>query len=117
MLLFVTGLSSVVEWARDNQQGLGLTDRRQKELYNTKAELFDQFKNLTVAESKLMLLGLSAQSALLRQYGEFLKRMRCQYFEGKEGLSVESMDSAREELLGKRAALFLSLSEAYHSDS
>jgi len=107
----------VVEWARNNKQSLGLTEKRQKELDNTKSELFDQFKNLTVAESKLLLLGLTEQADLLRHYGEFLKRMRRQHYDGKDGLSEQSMEHVREELLTKRAALFGSLSEAYHSDS
>jgi Sec-independent protein translocase protein TatA len=64
----------------------------------------------------LLLLGLKEQAELLRQYGEFLKKMRRQHYDGKEGLSEESMEHVREELLSKRATLFQSLSEAYHAD-
>lgn len=103
----------VIEWVRNNKQGMGLSDRRQEELDKTKLDLFDRFKSLTVAESKLLLLGLDKPSALLREYGDFLKEMRRKYYDGKSSLTEEQMESARQELLAKRQALFSALSENY----
>ncbi|EAA6274353.1 hypothetical protein DU195_17660 [Salmonella enterica subsp. enterica serovar Telhashomer] len=77
----------VIEWVRNNEQyGLGLTEKRQEELNKTKSDLFDQFKNLTVAESKLLLLGLTESSLFLRDYGDYLKEMRRNYYDGKPNI-------------------------------
>jgi len=103
----------IIEWSRNNEQGMGLTSKRQDELEKTKNDLFDQFKNLTVAESKLLLLNLSKQSKLVREYGEFITELRRKYYEGKNGLTEEDMKSVRLTLLQKREKLFESLAEAY----
>ncbi|GAB3536204.1 hypothetical protein [Photobacterium alginatilyticum] len=103
----------IIEWARNNQQGFGLTEKRQEELERTKIDMFDQFKNLTVAESKLLLLDLDEPATLLREYGEFLKDLRRKYYDGKASLTEEDMELVREQLLVKREVLFKSLSESY----
>ncbi|WP_201288124.1 hypothetical protein [Psychromonas sp. L1A2] len=106
----------VTEWVRNNQKDLGLTDKRQQELDKTKIELFDQFKNLTVAESKLLLLGLKVPSQLLRDYGVFLKEMRRDYYDGKKSITEKQMEEVRTTLLAKRESLFQSLSSSYKND-
>ena len=106
----------VIEWVRNNDQGMTLTDKRKEELEKSKRDLFDQFKNLTVAESKLILLGLQEPSQLLRDYGEFLKEMRRKYYDGKQSLTEEQMELVRAKLLSKRLALFESLSAAYNEN-
>lgn len=106
----------IMEWARNNKQGLGLAENRKEELKKTKLELFDSFKNLTVAEAKLLLLGMNGTSILLRDYGDFLKSMRRKYYDGKMSLTESEMEKVREELLDKRQALFKSLSVSYKSD-
>ena len=104
----------VIEWVRNYQQkGLGLTDKRQEELEKTKLDLFDYFKNITVAESKLMLLGLQDQATLLREYGEFLKEMRRKYYDGNSQISESDLKECRNKLLQKRESLFKSLSGKY----
>ncbi|MFM4819589.1 hypothetical protein ACEUDB_02820 [Aeromonas hydrophila] len=103
----------VIEWVRNNKQGMALTERRQEELDKTKLDLFDHFKSLTVAESKLLLLGLDKPSLLLREYGDFLKEMRRKHYDGKSSLTEEQMETARKELLTKRQALFSALSDSY----
>ncbi|WP_312679260.1 hypothetical protein, partial [Escherichia coli] len=55
----------VVEWVRLNQQDMELTEKRSNELEKNKSDLFDQFKCLTFAESKLLLLNLEEQSKLI----------------------------------------------------
>jgi len=106
----------IIEWVRNHHQGMELTDKRQAELDKTKIDLFDQFKSLTVAESKLLLLGLKEPSALLRDYGEFLVEMRRSYYDGNSSLTEENMNCVRNELLKKRQLLFNSLSNAYKKD-
>lgn len=70
-------------------------------------------KIFTIAESKLLLLGLESASVQLRQYTNFLKTLRRAYYVGKPGLTEEEMDSAREELLRLRQEFFSELSLAY----
>ena len=105
----------IIEWVRNNSQGMDLTDKRKEELEKTKDDLFNSFKNLTVAESKLLLLGLDEPAKLLRSYGDFLKSMRRNCYYEKESLTVQHMNEARDELLNKRQALFSALSTAYKS--
>ncbi|HHF3044336.1 hypothetical protein WMQ59_23020 [Vibrio diabolicus] len=93
----------IIEWVRNNAQDMDLTEKRYEELERTKSELFDQFKNLTVAESKLMLLGLTNISSQVRDYGEFLKELRRKYYDGKQSLKESDMDDVREELLNKES--------------
>ncbi|TMO77188.1 hypothetical protein CWC16_17305 [Pseudoalteromonas sp. S3776] len=90
-----------------------LTDKRSDELVKTKDDLFDQFKNLTVAESKLMLLGLTDISSQIRDYGEFLKELRRKYYDGNTSLKESDMNAVRSKLLDKRKLLFSELAKAY----
>ncbi len=103
----------IIEWVRNNAQDMDLTEKRYEELERTKSELFDQFKNLTVAESKLMLLGLTNISSQVRDYGEFLKELRRKYYDGKQSLKESDMDDVREELLNKRKLIFEELAKSY----
>lgn len=106
----------IIEWVRNKNQGMGLTEKRKEELEKTKLDLFDQFKNLTIAESKLLLLGLQEPSTLIREYGEFLTEMRRQYYDGKKSITEDDMISIRKELLSKRQTLFNSLSSSYNGN-
>lgn len=106
----------IIEWVRNDKQGLDLTEKRKDELEKTKEDLFNQFKSLTVAESKLLLLGLEEPAKLLREYGEYLKKLRRNYYYEKASLTEAEMDAVREELLSKRQTLFKALSEAYKND-
>ncbi|SIR08605.1 hypothetical protein SAMN05920897_1371 [Alkalispirochaeta americana] len=103
----------IIEWVRNNKQGMDLTDKRSEELERTKSELFDQFKNLTVAESKLMLLGLTHISSQVRDYGEFLKELRGKYYDGNQSLNESDLDDVRQELLSKRKSIFQELAKSY----
>ncbi|MBF9000559.1 hypothetical protein [Vibrio nitrifigilis] len=103
----------IIEWVRNNKQGMGLTEKRSEELERTKSELFDQFKSLTVAESKLMLLGLTNISTQVRDYGEFLKDLRRKYYDGNKSLNESDMDNVRQELLQKRKTIFEALAKSY----
>lgn len=86
---------------------------REEELKKVEVELFHSFKNLTVAESKLMLLGLKEESILLREYGMLLSKLRSNFFKGNNEVTLESMKQIREEILNKRESLFFSLSQVY----
>ena len=91
------------EWPKERSEQLDLV----------KAEYFSEAKNITVAESKLLLLGLESSSFKLRKYTDFLKILRRQYYIGKAGLTEKEMDDAREELLQLRQEFFAELSLAY----
>ena len=104
----------ITEWVRNNKQkGLELTEERQEELKKTKLDLFDNFKNLTVAESKLLLLGLTDTSVALRDYGDYLKLMRRNYYDGKTDINESDLENVRTTLLYKREVLFDFLSRDY----
>lgn len=78
-----------------------------------KAEYFSEAKNVTVAESKLLLLGLDAASIKLRNYTEYLKVLRRKFYVGKAGLTEKEMDGVREELLKLRQESFAELPSVY----
>lgn len=97
----------IIEWVRNKEQkGLDLTRERQEELNKTKLDLFDNFKSLTVAESKLLLLGLTDTSVALRDYGDYLKAMRRNYYDGKPDIKESDLENVRVTLLYKRKVLF-----------
>jgi predicted choloylglycine hydrolase len=91
------------EWPKERSEQLALV----------KAEYFSEAKNITVAESKLLLLGLESASLKLRKYTDFLKILRRQYYTGKAGLTEKEMEGARQELLRLRQEFFAELSSAY----
>ncbi|HBA2761824.1 TPA: hypothetical protein J6N83_004008 [Escherichia coli] len=92
---------------------MDLTRERQEELNKTKLDLFDNFKSLTVAESKLLLLGLTDTSVALRDYGDYLKAMRRNYYDGKPDIKESDLENVRVTLLYKRKVLFDFLSRDY----
>ncbi len=103
----------VIESVKNKSLGQDLLQKRKDELDKTKDDLFNAFKGLTVAESKLLLLGLRKQANLLREYGECLKSMRMKCYYDKASLTEQDMEKAREEILKSREQLFSSLSDAY----
>jgi hypothetical protein len=103
----------VVECVRVENDGKTWPKERSDQLDIVKAEYFSEAKNVTVAESKLLLLGLSAASEKLGIYTEFLKVLRRKYYVGKSGLTEKEMDEAREELLKLRQEFFNELSISY----
>ena len=103
----------VAESVRFESDGKKWPKERSDQLDIVKAEYFSEAKNVTVAESKLLLLGLEKTSMKLRDYADFLKSLRRQYYVGKNGLTEKEMESVREELLGLRQDFFSELSNDY----
>jgi hypothetical protein len=103
----------VVECVRVEKDGKTWPKERSDKLDVVKAEYFSEAKNVTVAESKLFLLGLSTASEKLGIYTEFLKVLWRKYYVGKSGLTEKEMDEAHEELLKLRQEFFNELSIAY----
>ncbi|TLU61222.1 hypothetical protein FE810_15485 [Thalassotalea litorea] len=68
---------------------------------------------MTVAESKIMLLGLPEIATQLKEYGEFLAEFRRRFYDGKSSLTERDMDNVRIELLNKRKAIFDDLAQSY----
>ncbi|MCT4500607.1 hypothetical protein N0U25_22680 [Pseudomonas sivasensis] len=63
----------VVECVRVENGNKEWPKERAEQLELVKAEYFSEAKNITIAESKLLLLGLEPASAQLRKYTNFLK--------------------------------------------
>lgn len=103
----------VNEWVYNGK----LEPQREEELKNTKIKLFNEFKSLTIAESKLLLLGLKEEASLLRDYGMHLGKMRSNYFIGKKDLTTIEMTNIRQTMLSKREELLKKLSYAYQNGS
>lgn len=107
----------IVEWVRNKEQKLELAPHRAEELKKVKAELFDAFKDLTSAESKLLLLGHSEAQRLLRNYGDAVGHIRRNAYDGNKALTEAEMDGYRAQLLDTREKLFNELSRIYRGES
>jgi len=103
----------VVECVRFENEGKEWPLDRREQLDIVKNEIFSEAKNVTIAESKLLLFGLEEASEKLREYIDYLKVFRRKYYIGKSNLTEEDMDSARDQLLTLRRNLFNELSRAY----
>ncbi len=73
----------VVECVRIENANKEWPKERAEQLELVKAEYFSEAKNITIAESKLLLLGLEPASVQLRKYTNFLKTLRRTYYVGK----------------------------------
>lgn len=105
----------VIEWVRNRELGKELTDYRKEELEKSKKDLFSAFKGLTIAESRLMLIGLKEQSGQVRSYGEYLKEFRRKHYDGRSNLKESEMENARIEILSHREKVYEALATAYKS--
>jgi hypothetical protein len=77
-------------------------------------ELLASFKELTSAESKLLLLGENECQKLVREYGEYVKGFREQFMlKGKLATGAEQKEF-RENILSQRVTVFHALSAAYN---
>lgn len=103
----------VVECVRVENNGKTWPKERSDQLDLVKVEYFTEAKNVTVAESKLLLLGLTTATEKLGIYTEFLKALRRKYYVGKSGLTENEMDEVRKELLQLRQDFFNELSISY----
>lgn len=103
----------VAECVRVESNGNEWPHERTEQLDVVKAEYFTESKNVTLAESKLLLLGLDAASNKLREYTNYLKVLRRKYYIKKSGLNEQEMDEVREELLRLRQEFFIELSTIY----
>lgn len=80
-----------------------------------KAEYFTEAKNVTVAESKLLLLGLTNATEKLKLYTDFLKVLRREYYVGRSELTEKEIDEVRLELLSLRQDFFSEVSKSYRN--
>lgn len=88
-----------------------LSDDTKRPDVNT--ELLGSFKELTSAESKLLLLGEQNCQKLLREYGEYVKKFREDFYSKGEKVTEEQQKEIRKNILDKREALFNCLSAIY----
>jgi hypothetical protein len=85
----------------------------QDKLKKISEELFSEFKEMTTAEAKLLLIGEPDASDLLKDYGEFLVKMRRRNHNEGGRVTGDEMMVFREDLRQKRHDVFLALSKIY----
>ena len=103
----------ITEWARYQRLPQEMPESREKELNNCKVALFDGFKDMTSAESKLLLLGLSSAQKSLRVYGETMTELRRQLNRGAEPATELQAQEWRSKILSCRETFFTDLSNCY----
>lgn len=103
----------VVEWFRYSKGGHDWPDSRREELDKTKKELFHEFKEITTAESKLLLLSETQSAALLRTYAESVVEFRRAFYVDSMSMTEELMEEKKSEIRIHRESLFKLISEKY----
>lgn len=103
----------MLEFVRARNLGVTLSDKKLGELGAAERALFDAFKELTSAESKLMLLGHVKAQKLLRAYGDAIGTMRRTAYRSNEELTEDQMQAFRSDMLKAREELFVELSSVY----
>lgn len=86
---------------------------KQQERENVKSELFHAFKELTNAEAKLMLMGESKASHLMRDYGENVASFRKVVNTDNEEISEEEIQQWKDKIFELRKQFFDELSRIY----
>ncbi len=99
----------LIESSRHMANESSMSSERQLKFDVSKAELFEVFKELTVAESKLALFGYQQTAELVRTYGESLKEFRRGYYQDKEGMTEKDLIDKRKELLALRDSVMKAL--------
>lgn len=103
----------IVEWGRVKRSGNDLAPAREAALDASITELFASYRELTSAESKLLLLGLKDAQSKARQYGDEVKALRREVHREAKPLTEEQAAARRSRLLNAREALFDELNRCY----
>jgi len=105
----------VLDWTRKKQNGRTVNSTLESELKNIRSELFNSFKILASAESKLLLNNEQSAQELLRAYGEHVTKFYADVYIGDHGVSIEDIQNWRESILAQRENLFKELASVYGS--
>lgn len=106
-------LSLAVEYA---QYGSAWPQSRQRELNRVSQELVEVFRDLTEAESTLLLLGERNLEKALRIYGSKIVMLRRQLYVNKDELAqatVVGIDDTKREIAHLKQTFFDALSDRY----
>ena len=103
----------ISEWGAFQSSDDDMPEEHVSRLRDTREELTRAYKHLTVAESRLLLLGETAAQRLLREYGELITRFTRRNFIGGKPLVREHSLKWRAEILEARKQLFEELSRLY----
>ncbi|MBE4594322.1 hypothetical protein BOO24_18455 [Vibrio navarrensis] len=103
----------VVDFTRRKNNGSKLSEDFIKELNEARTNLYRSYKNLNIAESKLLLLGLTESQKSLRNFGEAVSSFYAEVYIGDHGKHFDEVKLWREDILENRRVFFEDLSLAY----
>ena len=103
----------ITEWGAYENKGEVMPEERVKRLMEVRDELFHAYKNLTVVEARLHLLGAVESQRLCREYGELVTRFTKTAWLGGTPLTEKAGQQWRADILGCRERFFQSLSKMY----
>lgn len=86
---------------------------RRQELELISAELVNEFKRLADAEAKLLMLGEKNLERCLRIYGGMIARYRKQVYAGRPDISLEQVNTLKQEVNQAREKFYELLSRKY----
>ena len=93
--------------------GKSLSDRKEKDLADSKAALYDIYHELTSSEAKLLLLGKRDAQTALRTYGEMVSAFRRSAINESQLMSDTEIETWRENILKTRERLLSELHSCY----
>lgn len=103
----------ILDWTRKQKAGKQPNETLEHELRHVRSELFNSYKTLASAESKLLLMGEQEAQDYVRKYGEELTKFYSKAFIGDHGMSVEEIQEWREVILSGRIKVFNELSRIF----
>jgi hypothetical protein len=103
----------ILDWTRRKNSNVIISETKEKELKTVKTDLFNSYKLLASAESKLLLMKEEEAQKLLRKYGEEFSEFFALVYVGDHGISVEEIQNWRLKILDLRKELFAELSTIY----
>jgi len=90
-----------------------LSDRKEKDLAESKRALFDIFHELTSSEAKLLLLGKRDAQSAVRTYGDMVSAFRRSAVSDTQLMTDGEIDTWRENILKTRERLLHELHTCY----
>ena len=103
----------ILDWTRKKQLERPINKVLEAELSSTRIELFNSYKILASAESKLLLNGEQKAQELLRSFGEEVTKFYGKVYIGEHGVSIKEIEDWRTTILSKRQKLFNELAIIY----
>jgi hypothetical protein len=107
--------SVILDWTRTLEHGNNNTEEKDKSIKELRAEIFDLFKGLTVAEGRLLLMGCKEQQVAVRNFGQLLSEFYSSSSRANAGLNSEDLKAWRLRILEERDNLYKVLGDAYRN--